>query len=543
MSVAGGCKSDAVTLPSDYNKVTYKPVRLDASATGSSFAALAGLMGNPQPVVEGDKNLFETLQEVGGPTLFRIPEGYLCDYTLSGIFPNPAADPEVEASYNFSKIDTILQTAGAYPGVAAAAGDGFGPVKLSFQAIFDLGLDTCSVDGDGIQTGQGIVDVPRWTTVVVNALRHWNQSLLSASDLLVYKGARDFHVRHVEFISDPLGRGGFADMGAVVAAYRIFGQGVRDAFPSPATGGPAPIRLVAPSFALTAATEAESTIGAFLDALGGDAATLIDVIAFETVAESPQDAQDIAKAVRAVVDAKLPGTAIWLARLDVAEATVPSLPTQSLISETQRRTWSLAHGAFSVGTRIALQGVVDELGMWRLDRRYRTVTPTSTSVEESPMWRSTGKVLPATVAFKAANRLRGNGQKLLGVVYGDTTVEAGIVDAGTVESEKIWVAATLEAERPCPNDEENVCPMIRVLVANVESGAEARQVEYQVTLTGVNAGTRLVTARRSPVRSSSEDLNAEAPEQVALSEGVIAYRFASAVPGVDYVEFELGVSQ
>ncbi|MBT9558086.1 MAG: hypothetical protein IV100_18780 [Myxococcales bacterium] len=542
MALSAGCEPDAVTLPADYNKVTIKPVRLDSSSPGTSFTAMAGLMGNPQPVVEGDKDLFTALQEAGGPTLFRIPEGYLCDYTLSGIFPNRAADPAVEASYNFAKIDKILQTAGFYPGVAASAGEDFGPVKLSFQALFDIGLDTCSVDGDGIQTGKAIVDVPRWTTVVVNALRHWNKSLLVASDSF-YAGAKDFHVRHVEFVSDPLGRGGFTDMGAVVSAYRSFGQAVRAAFPSPAEGSPPPIRLVAPSFSLAAATDAESTIGAFIDALGGDAATLVDVVAFEVVADSPKGAQDIAKAVRAVVDAKLPGTRIWLARLDASAATVPPLPQQSLISETQRRTWSLTHGAFAVGARIALQGIVDELGMWRVDRRYRTITPTSTAIDESPMWRSTGQVLPATVAFKAANRLRGDGQKLLGVVYGDTTVEAGLVDAGTVESDKIWVASTLEADRPCPKDEANVCPLIRVLVANVESGSEARQVEYQVKLTGVNAGTRLVTARRYPVRTTSEDLNAEAPEQVTLSEGVIAYRFPSSVPGVDYVEFELGVSQ
>lgn len=537
-ALVAACGSDAITLPANYNELTIKPVVIDAAKELGLVTPLGGVVGGPHPMIEGDANLFEPFQ-YAAVDFIRVPEGYLCGATLSGVFPNKTADASLVASYDFTALDAILNDTITYPGVQPAADARFGRTPLSYQALFDLGLDTCAVDGDGVQTGAGIASIGKWTEVVVNVLKHSNKSLLAATDPFLAT-ARDHYVRHVEFVSDPLGRGGYKSIEAVVDDYIAFGTAIRTAFP--AVDGTEVFRLVAPSFKLTTEADAASTIGAFLAGLDAKGKLdLVNVVGFETKAASPLANQAIAKAVRAIVDVRAPGRLVWLARYEPStDAVTP--PPVGLVQDLVRRTWSLEVGVFSAATRIALQGLVDGAAFWRADRRYLTVDPNPDRTEESPFWRRNGTALPAALQSQALSLVAGSGRVRLDV-------------GAPPESDKdtLWTLATLEKDHPCPNG--GLCPRIHLAVVNSDTSALSTRVDYQVALSGVSAvgsDERVVTIHHLSLGANVEsavapqELNSDwvaasvLPETVPLVAGSISYRFTAPVPSMEYVLIELG---
>ncbi len=525
--LSAACTVDAVVLPEGYNALTNKPIAVDGSVEKGAVRGLGGVQGGPKETISGDDNLYEEFQ-LGAIDLLRLPDGYLCDYTLPGIFPNKTQSPSDPAHYEFEAIDAVLNDASLLPNVKPADGGELGRVRLSFQAMFDIGLDTCVVGADGTQTGQPIADIGRWTSVVIGALKHFNKSLLTENDPFA-EDARDFRVRHVEFLPDPLGRGGYPSVDALVPHFISFAEAVRATFP--VVGDEPTIRIVGPAFRVTSESEVDSTIGAFLDGLtSAGKNSLLDVVSFELAADSPSKVLAVASRVRTVATAKAPNAKVWLSRLEPSAGLVDPLPTTEP-PDKARKARSNVVGAFAVGSRIALQDVVDELVLWRGDRRSVSLSGSSGESEEGALWRKNGEELPGGLAYKAFGYLNSPTQVRL---------ETGKTEGDDAKS--LWTIVTKETGTDCGND-ELTCTRLRVVVANSRNDGVSSQAEYQLTIAGLaefGAESRNVTVRRYPIEADTRSLDALSDEQAQLVNGTLYFRFSSGIPGTDYLEISLG---
>ncbi|MFT5431492.1 MAG: hypothetical protein ACI9OJ_002188, partial [Myxococcota bacterium] len=133
-----GCGTDADTLPTDFNEQRVKVFSVDYATEIGSVGMLSGLQGGTQPTIVGDQNLLG-LYGFAAANIVRIPEGYLCRYTMSGTFPNKSLATDDPASYDFAQIEPVLD---GLLGLGTVQGQ---PVVRLYQAMFDVGLDTCSV--------------------------------------------------------------------------------------------------------------------------------------------------------------------------------------------------------------------------------------------------------------------------------------------------------------------------------------------------------------------------------------------------------------
>ena len=516
-----GCGTEAVTLPPDYNEQRVKVVEIDLASELGSLSMLSGLQGGPTSVIAGDNDLANPMREVG-TQLLRLPEGYLCEYSLAGTFPNPTADTSNPDSYDFSLLEPVFGGATSLEGIAFGAGE------VVFQATYDIGLNTCSVEG-GLQQGARPIDPQRWAEVVTNVMRYLNRDLLDPTDgidsawLTV---AQDFQVRWVESHDDPLGRGGYDDVADVVSDFVLLASRIRDVF---STG--AGVNVVGPSMVFRDGDDVNAhPMLEFVDALVENNQTdLIDAVSFQLDVETPSEAFRIASTLRNALNARgLTETPLWLTKYSLPERRFAApKPGDNAAS------WSTFSGAWSNGIRIVLQGVVEQAVYYRGDRA-RVPDGADPAGPQSPLWTANGVARPMWYAWYPWTVFRAAGPR----------VAAEVIDGGAVDG--LRVMAIRQNDITCPPNSSGFagagCLAVHVMVANSDDQAVVRDVQYQLRLKGVDTDAtnvkvghwRVDEARTGPPQTPpvfSEE------EVIPVSKDGVIYQVSGTVPGVSYVEF------
>ena len=157
-----------------------KTIEIDYQSDEGVLLNLSGLQGGPEPLVSGDKSLTARYME-SQVNIVRVPQGYLCPYSLSWIFPDASASEFEPANYKFQQFESGFDGYGpVYPGLdlvmerASSVG-----ARVVFQAYSDLGTASCNVNVNGIMQGQPLVDPNKWANVVANVVRHYNKNILN----------------------------------------------------------------------------------------------------------------------------------------------------------------------------------------------------------------------------------------------------------------------------------------------------------------------------------------------------------------------------
>ncbi len=515
-----------MTLPSDFNEAKVKVINIDYRVELGDVSSLSGLHGGPVPTVLGDVSLIEHFLQAG-VNLVRMPQGYLCEYTLSGIFPNPTANPDDPASYNFDAIDSVM--------VGAAALQG----RILFQALFDVGLNTCDADAQLDGGGQRPANPALWAKVIVNTLRHFNKDLDSGG--WPDTNRQTFNVFYVESIDDPLGRGGYTDVKDVVDDFIVLSDAVKTAFPDAFDGSR--MNMVGPAMSISSASEVSGhAIFTFVDELiNRGKIDHLNVLSFQTEVQQPAENEAIASALRqGLKDRGLDGKVeLWATRYreDPSEDFNPEPKNDLEVPK-----WSNFSGAFQTATRIAWQDDVDAAIFYRGDRRHRSIDGSNVSiVEPSPMWTAKGQWNSAGFAWLPWRLIAADcpddpdnpGQKLAC----RSRVQVGAPPAADAPGLRVL---SVKEDLRCADNLLEQCPKIYVLIANTNVGQT--QVDYQVKISGVGSaddGTRQVKVNRAVINQSTSDFTYESSTLVTLIGDALFYQFSSSVPAVDFLVIEL----
>ncbi len=145
--------------------------------------SLNSVQGGPAALNDGDADLTDLYKQAGIP-MVRVPVGDGPYYSLDGLFPDAAADPDDSSSYQFENIDRLIE--------AILDAD----AEPLWQATYDIG-DTDFWDGC-LHGGNAIADRAKWGNVVEHALMHFNEG---------WADGHYWNVQHVEFINEPFKSG------------------------------------------------------------------------------------------------------------------------------------------------------------------------------------------------------------------------------------------------------------------------------------------------------------------------------------------------
>jgi hypothetical protein len=490
------CGTDAVLLPDDFNKRKVKVISIDYQSNEGTLVNLSGLQGGPAALIPGDASLLKRFQDAQ-VNIVRVPQGYLCPYSLSGIFPDAAADPFDPASYNFEFLDKVIKD-------AALVG-----ARVVFQAHADLGSEACKVDAKGSMLGQPIQDADKWAAVVANLVRHYNKNILDENrpgDQPWHSGAFNYNLSHIEFIDDPMGRGGYTDASLLANHFGVLAEILKDeeVFPKYVTGQ-SYVTLIAPSMLIESAADVAShSMWDFVGALeAAGKLGLLDVLSYKTQVSTPSENYAIAVAIRAQMTALGLTQKLWNVgyRSSLAANPKPS-GSQGTVEY-----WSSFEGAFATATKILWQGLVDGAIYDRGDRRYLTLEQDDlTQVEQSPLWSSKADYRPAGVAWlpwlfmaTAAN------------VEDSDKVRLKVSSPADIDTPGLAVTAVkCVGKAPFGNAPAPCKDTLFLLIANSNTQLLQAQVSYQITITGIDQGavpSRSVLVQRSQINQSTEALS------------------------------------
>jgi len=521
MSVAlvllAGCESDAVLLPLDHNasQVTHVHVKVGVELN-STIQSLAGVQGGPVPMVVGDEDLSSKFTEAG-VSLLRIPDGYLCTTSLNGIFKDAEAPTDAPESYTFDALDTVVN------GMFSSS---FAPETVVYQAQFQLAGE-CEVDENGLQTGVRPDDIQRWSEVVVNVLRHLNRSLLDAdnpADAIFLDGALQTNVRAVEFIADPIHRGGYTSVADVVSDFGVWSAAIKAAFPN-TDEGPV-IQVISPSLPVAAAADLDGhDIEVFLDGVVTlNGAQDLDVLSFSYWGDDPIEAGLIAQKIRTMLDARgLTDVALWAGGYQPAGAL-------SAQDNALAQSWSARTAALTTAFWMAWQGLVDAAIFERGDRRALCAGTTgcdATKVAESALFTGDGVWRPAGVAWFAWRYL-----------HTHVRIEA---DASSEDpNNPIWVAAAKDRS-PCADPTATGCGRVHVLISQpgVDGEPIPTSILFKVSgldeITGANGKVRV---DRLAVTATTTSLTPTDSRVVSVVDGEFIWPIDSSSPTLEFLTME-----
>jgi xylan 1,4-beta-xylosidase len=188
LSVTAGCQSGAVRPDSSKADISLREVRVDASRVMGTIRSFQGVNGAPVPLRPGLVNVSAAFRDVGvdlvrthdyfGPAdidaKWSRPDRAARSNRASWanvIFPNPAADPDKETSYNFGPTDRIIQAI----------------VANGAEVYFRIGR-SWSADPDPP------ADFDKFATIVKRVAIHYNQGWANGFRL---------GIRHWEFWNEP----------------------------------------------------------------------------------------------------------------------------------------------------------------------------------------------------------------------------------------------------------------------------------------------------------------------------------------------------
>ena len=287
-SLVFGCAEEQST-PQETKPVHIFEIDFEFAQPEHLSRHMAGMQGSPAPLITGDADLTEAYKE----NLFgvvRVGQDVFCNYSLEGLFSDPekpSADPN---SYNFDGLDYLMQ----------AVKDS--STLILWQASYDIGYDgNCGVV-DGRHAALGPVNnALKHAEVVGFALRHFNND----KDWDVE--AQDFNVKHVEFVNDPFGLGGYTedDEEQYIQDMTTFAQGVKAAFAS----GSDDIKVLGPAHHIRALEETYPNQGSlnksfllnFVDRVAGTGLP-IDILTVQTRFDNPYDAASALGNLRKYMD-------------------------------------------------------------------------------------------------------------------------------------------------------------------------------------------------------------------------------------------------
>jgi hypothetical protein len=159
---------------------------VDYASTKGEIRPFLGVQGAPRPLDPSDSDLTARYR-AAGIRIVRVPQDDGFASSLAGIFPDVSKSPDDPEAYNFEAIDRLMSSiieAGATP---------------LWTAGYDIG------GGDrwtasNTQGGRPPRNPTKWADVIRHVLMHWNEG---------WAHGYRWNVRHVEFINEPFGLGGF----------------------------------------------------------------------------------------------------------------------------------------------------------------------------------------------------------------------------------------------------------------------------------------------------------------------------------------------
>ncbi len=361
-----GCNEDGLTLPEDFNGGRYRKITISATSKqiGQTVTPLTGMDGAPKPILTGDYDLTTAYwgkyaTDVGPDgahlSMVRVGTGTVCDLSLEGIFPNPGKDPSKAADYNFTVLDQHMKAA---TDVHTAA--------ILWQVGFNPGANGgCKTSGNGQQAGTPISSQEpakaTWVNVAVNTLRH-----LRGGDSWDKDNGKNYPVGWVEFMDDPVGAMGYPEAhdtswDTLYEVYGRFAEGVKQHFPDDPERGPT-VHVGGMGFHVKVPAGAKADdyfvgkppVTRFIDWIAKDKAPL-DFISFRTTTNTPFQAAEVAREIRAYLDAKgLQATKLVMTGADYFRDDA-HLQTVAMMQNEHIKSAYL--GAFQTAVRIFIQDV------------------------------------------------------------------------------------------------------------------------------------------------------------------------------------------
>jgi hypothetical protein len=174
-------RRDEAALPSHIFRF-----EVDFDSTAGEIRPFLGVQGAPRPFDPRDSDLTARYREAG-IRIVRIPQDDGFASSLAGIFPDATKSPDDPEAYHFEAIDRLMSSiieAGATP---------------LWTAGYDIGGGD-DWTASNTQGGRAPRDPEKWASVIRHVLMHWNEG---------WAHGYRWNVRHVEFINEPFGLGGF----------------------------------------------------------------------------------------------------------------------------------------------------------------------------------------------------------------------------------------------------------------------------------------------------------------------------------------------
>ncbi|HIA02719.1 MAG TPA: hypothetical protein EYN66_12560 [Myxococcales bacterium] len=522
VGLSGACGTDAIMLPKNFFNQKVKTISIDYQSDEGALSNLSGLQGGPAPLVSGDKSL-QALYMESQVNIVRVPQGYLCPYSLSWIFPDASADAFDPASYKFQQFESgFAGYKPEYPGLdlvvekASAVG-----ARVVFQAYSDLGTASCTVDAAGKMQGQPLVDPAKWAHVVANVVRHYSKNILDPNrpgDTRWIPGAKSFNLNHIEFIDEPMGRGGYTDVSVLAAHFAIFADVLKDevVFPKFATGDSF-ITLIAPSMLIAGANEvATHPMWDFVSELQASGKLdSLDVLSYKTRVSSPQENHAIAIAIREKMTALGLEKKLWNVGYRASSDANPS-PSGSKGTVGY---WSSYEGAFATASKILWQGLVDEAVYDRGDRRWLTMEQDDINqVENSPLWDKAGAKRPAGISWLPWLIMASSG-----LAEENDKVRLSVSAPSELDAPGLAVSAVKCVGNSDVDEGSDSCTdKIYILIANSNTQLKRAKVSYQITISGIDDDAvepRTVKVQRSRIDQNTKEFAFGPDSFVQLSRG------------------------
>lgn len=316
-------------------------VVVDATAVLGTVNPLNGVQGGPLPVVRGDADLTPHFQAAGVDHV-RLPQDTIPNnLTLGGIFPDPAADPDNPAAYDFSRIDRF---------VGAIVEAGIDPL---WEATYDIGrTDTLDGGDRGLQKGTFPRDPEKWASVIRHTLMHFNDG---------WADGHEWGVVYVEFINEPFGLGGCGrDEEGVRRCWDLYQTFAAALHEYEAETG-RDIRIVGPAepLGIERLEESLDRLRRLLDRIRPEDLDFLSVHPYG--GDTPEEKLELMQAARDLLDTYHPdgkdfsGVGLWASEWQTGG-----------VGEGPER--SARVGAFNTAVKILWQGLVDRSTLYRADR-------------------------------------------------------------------------------------------------------------------------------------------------------------------------------
>ena len=312
---------------------------------------LNGVQGGPAPIVKGGKDLRKEYEKFGIDAVRLFQDAEPATVYLSGIFPDKDADANLETSYNFSIIDSKIESAK--------------DMEILWIAGYDIGKGG-DFWVDGFVGGRAPLDAQKYANVVKHVLMHFNEG---------WANGYHYDIDKVEFINEGYGLGGFRSEEEFYKVYDAFYDAIKEYNKQYGKN----VKIYAPDLPIGEcyyATRAWQYIIHFIEHMIEEN-KICDVFSVHAYAYLPKDEKLLIMMLRELLNYYGLDIPIAVTEYQINDAW-DIIPQEFTKNEVYR---SAVAGSYDTAVKILWQGIVDECYLYRANDR-----PTPTGIAKGTLF-------------------------------------------------------------------------------------------------------------------------------------------------------------